>query len=321
MAIGIGVIGAGIMGAEHARVISAELSGAHLAMVADPDIERAKAAAPGARVAKDPLSLVYDRSVDAVLIASPDDTHFDIIRAAHSAEKPVLCEKPLTAKSEQALEIVQLEKRRRRPLIQTGFMRRFDPSYRSLKNTLTGGELGPVRILHCSHRNASAPPWFVGEMPITNSLIHEIDVCRWLLNDEMSAVTVIPTKAQDPALFIFEMQSGALVSVEVFMNAGYGYHVQAEAVCSGGTISLAEPTLSRSRVNGTESSSYPSNWIPRFSDAYRIQNQAWVNAIAKGDIAAGASTAWDGFVATFVAERVVEALHSRQRVEIRLPPN
>jgi len=89
--------------------------------------------------------------------------------------------------------------------------------------------------------------------------------------------------------------------------------------CSNGTVSLADPTVKRVRINGSERTAYPENWIPRFVDAYRIQNQKWVDAIAKGDISEGASTSWDGFVATFVAEQVLVALETRKRVEIKLP--
>ncbi|WP_283195127.1 Gfo/Idh/MocA family oxidoreductase [Rhizobium sp. AN80A] len=319
MSIGIGVIGAGVMGADHARIIREEISGAHLAMVADQDVGRAELAAKGARTTNDPSALVYDHSVDAVLIASPDDTHFGLLKAALAAGKPVLCEKPLSTTSKEALEIVRLERRLGRSLVQTGYMRRFDPSYRAMKGTLSAGELGTVRMLHCSHRNASAPPWFVGAMPVTNTLVHEIDISRWLLDDELIAVNAIPTKDKDPALFVFETAGGTVISVEVFMNATYGYHVQAEAVCSNGTVSLAEPTAKRLRVNGGEQTSYPQNWIPRSADAYRIQNQKWITAIANGNIAEGAATSWDGFAATFIAEQVLVALETRQRVEINLP--
>jgi myo-inositol 2-dehydrogenase/D-chiro-inositol 1-dehydrogenase len=154
-----------------------------------------------------------------------------------------------------------------------------------------------VRILHCQHRNAAAPSWFTGAMAVTNSLVHEIDVCRWLLSTEYTAVTVIPCPSEesnDPAMFIFETAAGSLVSVEVFMNADYGYHVHAEAVCAGGTIGMAHPALTRTRRNGAEEGPFPANWVPRFRDAYRIQNQAWVDGIRSDIPAADGSTAWDG---------------------------
>ncbi|WP_313196796.1 Gfo/Idh/MocA family oxidoreductase [Shinella zoogloeoides] len=324
--IGIGVIGAGVMGAEHARIIAREVSGAHLAAVADADPARAEAAAHGGRAMTDPEALIADPSVEAVLIASPDATHQRLVLAAIAAGKPVLCEKPLAVTTQDCLEIVVAETRAGRRLVQTGFMRRFDPTYRELKATLEGGTLGGVRILHCQHRNAAAPTWFTGEMAITNSLVHEIDVCRWLLSTEYRTVTVTPflssdPKTSDPSLFLFETDDGSLVSIELFMNAAYGYHVHAEAVCERGTVGMAHPAPVRIRREGSQSGGYPENWIPRFRDAYRIQNQAWVDGIHNGVPAVDGASAWDGLVATCLAEQIIEAKATRQRTTLKLPHN
>lgn len=69
------------------------------------------------------------------------------------------------------------------------------------------------------------------------------------------------------------------------MNATYGYHVQAEAVCSNGTVSLAEPTAKRLRVNGAAKQTSSTELDPRSADAYRIQNQKWITGTANGNIA------------------------------------
>ena len=182
--IGIGVIGAGVMGAEHARILACEVSGAHLVAVADADLARAEMAARGARAMTDAEALIADPAVEAVLIASPDATHHRLVLAAIAAGKPVLCEKPLATSTAECLEIVAAEARSGRQLVQTGFMRRFDPAYRDMKAAIDENTLGAVRILHCQHRNAAAPSWFTGAMAVTNSLVHEIDVCRWLLSTE-----------------------------------------------------------------------------------------------------------------------------------------
>ncbi len=323
--IGIGIIGAGVMGAEHARIIANEVSGVRLVCVADADIGRAEMAAHGAKAVTDADALIHDPSVDAVLVASPDATHHRLVLAAIEAGKPVLCEKPLAGNAAQCLEIVEAESRSGRWLVQTGFMRRFDPAYREMKTAIDGKTLGDVRILHCQHRNASAPAWFTGAMAITNSLVHEIDVCRWLLSTEYKAVTVISGKAEsaetgDPALFVFETEAGGLVSAEIFMNAGYGYHVHAEAVCASGTVGMAHPALTRTRCNGAENAGFPENWIPRFRDAYRIQDQAWIDGIRNGTPPADASTAWDGLVATRIADQIVEALATGRHATFKLPP-
>ncbi len=320
--IGIGVIGAGVMGAEHARILASDVSGAHLVAVADADPARAEAAARGARATTDAEALIADPAVEAVLIASPDATHHRLVLAAIAAGKPVLCEKPLATSTAECLEIVAAEARSGRQLVQTGFMRRFDPAYREMKAAIDDNTLGAVRILHCQHRNAAAPSWFNGAMAVTNSLVHEIDVCRWLLSTEYTAVTVIPCPSEasnDPAMFIFETAAGSLVSVELFMNADYGYHVHAEAVCAGGTSGMAHPALTRTRRNGAEEGSFPANWVPRFRDAYRLQNQAWIDGIRSGMPAADGSTAWDGLVATCLADQIVVAMTTRERTRLTLP--
>ncbi|MEW9612762.1 Gfo/Idh/MocA family oxidoreductase [Shinella sp. S4-D37] len=323
--IGIGVIGAGVMGAEHARILATEVSGGHLVAVADADLPRAQAAANGAKAMTNAEGLIADPAVEAVLVASPDSTHHRLVLAAIAAGKPVLCEKPLATSSAECMEIVQAEIRSGRQLVQTGFMRRFDPAYREMKAVIEGKALGGVHILHCQHRNAAAPPWFTGAMAVTNSLVHELDISRWLLSTEYTAVTAFPYpseegKTADPALFVLETKAGTLVSVEIFMNAAYGYHVQAEAVCAKGTIGLAHPALTRIRHQRAECGSFPSNWIPRFLDAYRIQNQAWIDGIHSGTPPVEGATAWDGLVATCLADQIVEALTGRQRVEFKLPP-
>lgn len=319
--IGIGVIGAGVMGGEHARLFAGEIAGAHLAAVADADLARAQAAAGGAKALTDPQALIADPAVEAVLVASPDATHHGLVLAAIAAGKPVLCEKPLAASTAECLEIVQAEAHAGRKLVQTGFMRRFDLAYQEMKATLDGGTLGDLRILHCQHRNQAAPPWFTGAMAITNSLVHEIDICRWLLATEYDTVTVIPYPSEngDPALFVFEMATGSLVSVEVFINATYGYHVHAEAVCAAGTVAMAHPALTRTRLGGAEEGAFPENWVPRFRDAYRLQNQAWVDGIRKGAPPADGASAWDGLVATCLADQIVTAMETRERTRLELP--
>src|ERR1700712_5592899 len=97
MSVGIGVIGTGVMGAEHARLLASETPGAHLAAVCDANAERARAAASGAAVFADPAALIASPAVEAVVIASPDATHAELALACLKAGKPALCEKPLAA--------------------------------------------------------------------------------------------------------------------------------------------------------------------------------------------------------------------------------
>jgi myo-inositol 2-dehydrogenase/D-chiro-inositol 1-dehydrogenase len=296
-----------------------------LVAVADADPARAREAAAGARVDTDPLELIDSPDIHAVIIASPDHTHGDFVLAAIRAGKPVLCEKPLAAASEDCLRIIDAERMAGRKLVHTGYMRRYDPTYRELKATLQARTLGEVRILHNQHRNRSAPDWFTADMAVTNSFVHEIDISRWLLGTEFKAVTVVacgsdrPGVAADPLLITLEAENGALVSTEVFLNAGYGYHVHVEAVCERGGVRMGQPALTSVLFEGSDRAAFPANWIPRFADAYRLQDQAWVNAIHSGILDADASSSWDGYLASYIAEKTLEALKSGRRVELQTP--
>lgn len=314
MSIGIGVIGAGLMGADHARIAAGLLGGARLVAVSDPDADRAAAASFGAAILADPLDLIRAPSVDAVIIASPDATHAEYVLACIKAGKPVLCEKPLAPTPQDCRRIVDAEIAGGRRLVQTGFMRRFDAGYREMKAALQSGKLGPARLLHNVHRNARVPDWFTGPMAITNSFPHEIDITRWLLDEEPVSAQVHAGPGGDPLLIVMTTASGILVFTEVTMNAVFGYHVHAELTGSLGGIAMAAPTRTLTSLAGAASHPYAQDWRPRFADAYHAQDQAWIDAIAQGRNA-GAS-AWDGYVCASIAACIAEALNSGETVSL-----
>src|SRR5256885_6126111 len=150
--LSIAVLGVGMMGADHVARITSRISGARVAVVNDYLPEKAAevaAAVPGARVANDPFDAIADDDVDAILLATPGPTHEKQLLACLENRKPVLCEKPLTTEVDTSLEVVRREAELEKPLIQVGFMRRFDPEYQRLKALLDGGELGRPLIVHC----------------------------------------------------------------------------------------------------------------------------------------------------------------------------
>ena len=327
MSVGIGIIGAGVMGADHARLIAGHVAGAHLVAISDADEGRARATAKehaARRHYADGNTLIADPDVDAVIVASPDATHVDYALACLKAEKPVLCEKPLAPTTAECLRAVEAEVKGGKRLIQVGFMRRFDPAYVEMRNTLKSGALGRALMVHCAHRNVSAPDWFTPENSITNSGVHEIDIIRWLVDDEIAAVRAIKPKGAgrerpgDPVMLIIETAGGILADVEIFINARYGYDVRGELVCEEGTIDLARPAPGEIRRGLNQSKTFPPDWRGRFEDAYRIELQGWVNSL-RGGPPVGAS-AWDGYAATAIAEAGVESLRRGERVEVKLAP-
>jgi myo-inositol 2-dehydrogenase/D-chiro-inositol 1-dehydrogenase len=311
------------MGADHARILASDVPGAKLCVVCDADSARARAVADawGAEAASDAAAVIARADIDAVLIASPDATHGPLTVAAIAVGKPVLCEKPLAPTSGECLEVIAAETRRGKRLVQVGFMRRFDTSYVEMKAALGRGTVGRALMFHCLHRNVSAPPWFTADMAITNSAPHEFDIARFVLDQDFRAISVFrpaapdPTQPGAPVFMVAEMAAGQLVTIEVNNNATYGYDVRGELVGETGSISLRSPVATETSAGLMQGVAYPADWRPRFAEAYRRQNQAWIKSIETG-VPAGAS-AWDGYAATLVAEAGVAGLAQAAKVVLK----
>jgi myo-inositol 2-dehydrogenase/D-chiro-inositol 1-dehydrogenase len=297
-----------MMGADHVRTLTSAIDDAHVAAVADADPARAEAAARagGARALADPHALIADPEVEAVVVASFDATHEEFVLACIEAGKPVLCEKPLATDAEACLHVVDAEVAAGRRLVSLGFMRRFDPAYCEVKARLDDGGVGDVLLVHCAHRNAVAPQIHTSEMLITSSAVHEIDVSRWLLGEEIVAATVraprssrqAPDGLRDPQLVLLETASGVLIDVEVFVNARYGYDIRCELVGETGTLRLEEQVAPDFRA--------------RFATAYRRELGSWVHGLD------GAPSAWDGYAANAVADACLASLASGERTAVEL---
>lgn len=318
-AVRIGVVGAGNMGADHVNTLHRWVSGAEVVLVADIDKGRAAevaAAVPGARATDDPLALIAAPEVDAVVIASHDSTHADLAIAGVRAGKPVMCEKPLAP---TAAECVRVLREDRADLISVGFMRRFDPGYVELRAALGAGTAGAPLLVHCRSRGVSSAPGATDEFSVTGSAIHEFDTVPWLLDSpvvEVSWHAARPASAatglRDPQLMLLRTADGALTTVETFLNAGYGYDIRCEVVGEHGTLALTDPARLVSDTTRTRATGYPADWRPRFADAYRLELQAWVDAVAAGR-PTPLATAYDGLVSSAVAEAVIASMHADGR--------
>lgn len=319
----IGVVGAGAMGAAHVRTLATSVSGAEVTRIydLDPDRAAAVAATAGASPAPSESAVIESPDVDAVVIAAPDPLHAELTLACLKRGLPVLCEKPLATNAEDARQILDAEAATGRTLVQVGFMRRFDPGYLAMRRALTDGDIGEPRLLHCVHRNPSAHPTATSDGIVRNSMVHELDVARWLLGEEIVSIEVrSPHRGEglvDPQLATLEMTSGVLVSIEVFVNAGYGYDVRGELVGTAGTVSLEPPVVTSMRQAGRDAEAVAPNFVARFGEAYRAQLAAWVDAAAAGRVAG--ATAWDGYVAGLVADAGVLSLRTGERVPVELP--
>lgn len=326
MSVRVGIIGIGVMGADHARILASHVPGAVISALYDADPARAKAIADGTgrgSVTGSPLELIAHPGVDAVLVASPDSTHKDLTLACIAAGKPVLCEKPLAQSAAECAQVIAAETKLGKRLVQVGYMRRFDPACVEMKAELVSGRLGNALMMHCIHRNVSAPAWFDSGMAITNSAVHEFDLARWILEAELTGIQVFRPKAASkapgaPVFMVIETAKGQLVNVEIFNDAAYGYDVRREVVCEKGSVSLRMPGRIETNADGMYSLGYPADWRPRFADAYRLQAQAWIGAVSGGGTAG--ATAWDGYAAAAVAEAGLRSLTGEGFVAVGLGP-
>lgn len=325
--LGVAVIGTGKMGADHVRRIQEVTSGARVTAVVDVDAERAKSVAArvgGCAAHTDPAAAMAAADVDAVIIASPGAAHEAALLTAFEHDLPVLCEKPLTPDAASALRVLEAEQKLGHRRVQVGFMRRYDAEYMKLKALLRTGQLGRPLMVHNRHRNAASPPGWTSEMLINDSVTHEMDVTRWLLGHEITAVTVLtptpsgnaPDGIRDPQFVLFETDGGAIVDVEIFVNCGFGYQVQAEVVCERGTARVGDGHAMVTNAAGRWGGTIAQDFVERFVDAYDREVQAWVDATRRGEVVG--PSAWDGYAVAAVCEAGVRSLRDGGRVAVEL---
>jgi len=321
----VAVVGAGLMGADHISRIESKIAGASVSAVVEPDEARAKAAlesAPNAVWYQTIEAALEANAMDAVLIATPGQFHEPVIMPVLSAGLPILCEKPLAPDSAAALRIVEAERATGKTLLQVGFMRRFDAEYMELRSLIADGTFGDLLGLHCKHRNADVPASYYNDMLIFDSLVHEIDIIRYLTDSPIRSMEIkhfkqnrnSPNGLKEPILAILETESGVLANVEMNVSVAFGYQVKTEAVFESGIAEIGNVTGLLSSFDGKASRKEHLTFKTRFAAAYDSQVQRWVNAVHKGTI--DGPGAWDGYLAASAVEAGLEALRSGTKVQV-----
>lgn len=330
MTLKLGVIGTGAIGQEHIRRCSKVLQGARVVAVSDINVEGARAALQRlnieAEVYQDGHQVVNSPDVDAVLVTSWDPTHEEFTLAAIAAGKPVFCEKPLALSAEGCRRIVDAEMQHGKRLVQVGFMRPYDAGYRALRKVIDDGEIGEPLMLHCAHRNPTVGENYTTDMAITNTLIHELDVLRWLTRDDYKTVQVVfprvtsksHAQLKDPQIVLFETQKGIRIDVEIFVNCAYGYDIQCQVVGEIGIASLPEPASVQMRKEAKLATQILTDWKDRFIDAYDVELQAFINDVKTGQLSG--PSAWDGFAASVAADACLKAQKSGAIEPVAMPP-
>ncbi|UEM18644.1 inositol 2-dehydrogenase [Skermanella mucosa] len=296
--VSFAVLGCGRIGRMHARNIKshprAELAGVYdVAARASEEV----AAELGARVLGSVDEALDDPAIRAVFIASTTDTHVDLITRAAKAGKAVLCEKPID------LDISRVEACWREigmldPLVMIGFNRRFDPSFKALRDRIQAGELGTVEQVVITSRDPAPPPaaYVRGSGGLFRDMtIHDFDMARYLVGDiveiqAMGAALVDPMFAEegdiDSAMIVLRAASGALVHINNSRRCAYGYDQRIEAFGEKGMLQAHNrrpTTVEAWGAEGTQARDPVLNFfIERYFEAYMAEIDHFVDCVETG---------------------------------------
>jgi myo-inositol 2-dehydrogenase/D-chiro-inositol 1-dehydrogenase len=324
----VGVVGAGMIGTDHIARLTSTTAGAVVSAVIEPDGARAAAAAalaPGARTYERVEDALAAGTMDAVLVATPGRFHEPVLLPVLEAGLPVLCEKPLTPDPDSSWEILEAEQKGGRRLIQVGFMRRFDPQYRQLRQFIAGGTAGDLLLLRGVHRNPSAPAGYTQEMLINDSVVHEFDIVPWLAGAAIRSVevhharrnTLGPAHLREPILVLMELANGVLADVEMNVSVQFGYQVATEAVFQRGVARIGQPQGLQLWQDGRFQIAEHASFTTRFKEAFDTEVQAWVDAVRRGTV--DGPSAWEGYQVAVACAAGVRALKGAGPVAVDLP--
>ena len=296
--LGVGVLGVGEMGKRHAENLRRLVPEAHLVGVADVDAPRASKVAAELEIEHSfgSFEALLDRKeIHAVVIAAPDKFHGHAIRTAAAAKKDILCEKPMALDLDDAraaLKAVSDAGVR----LQIGFMRRFDPAYAAAKTRIEAGEIGDPVIFKCIGRDKDTPPLAAYQsgmngMLFYNSTIHDFDLARWMMNDEVTEVHSYTTVAIRPEVAQYgdviagvvnlKYLHGAIGNVESYVQSQYGYDVRTEVIGSKGSILIGDLQHASALLLKPKGSSHDivDHFLVRFADAYVMEMRDFVQTI------------------------------------------
>lgn len=327
----MGLLGAGRIGRIHGLNLAARKD-ATLVSVADAfaDAAASLAAETGATVASLD-AILADKTLDAVLICTPTDTHADLIEAAVASGKAVFCEKPVDLDAERIRACLKTVAKTGRPLM-IGFNRRFDPSFAALQNRLRAGEAGAIEIVSVISRDPSPPPVDYVKRSgglFRDMMIHDFDMARFLLAEEPVEVFALGSALVDPAIgqagdvdtaaVLMRTASGKIAQISNSRRASYGYDQRIEVHGSKGMLragNIHETTVEIATGAGFRADPVQNFFLERYAAAYRAELDAFVAAL-KGKTAPLPSGE-DGLKAQILADAATESARSGKPVAVDL---
>ena len=328
--LGMAVLGCGRIGRIHARNL-ARHARARLVAVFDVvgDVALQAASELGVKRAGSLEEVWADRAVEAVLIATPTDTHVSLLTAAVKAGKAVFCEKPIDVDLERARSCWR-DIAPHRPRLMMGFNRRFDPSFRALRERLHRGDIGRLELAVITSRDPAAPPLAYIKSSgglLRDMTIHDFDMARYLAGDitqvqAFGANLVDPKIARlgdiDTCTVALRAKLGALLQINNSRRCVYGYDQRIEVFGATGMLQAgnqratsvehwsAECTAARDPVLHF--------FIERYAEAYRAELDAFVASVAAGGPIKPDFS--DGLEALRLAAAAEESLRTHQIVDL-----
>lgn len=328
--LNIGILGCGRIGQVHALNIS-RLDAVRVAAVADavPNAARSLADRTGAQV-MDAQALIESPLVGAVIIATPTDSHYDLIHAAARAGKAIFCEKPVDLSADRIRDCINVVQAAGVPFM-TAFNRRFDPNFAELQMRLRAGEIGQVELVSITSRDPAPPPISYIERSggiFRDMMIHDLDMARFLLGEDVVQVFAVGSALVDPAIgaagdidtaaVTLTTKSGAICQITNSRRATYGYDQRIEVHGSAGMLQAGNVRKNTVEVaNGTGFRSSPTKYffLERYEAAYRSEVTLFAQSVAAGTpMTPGIQ---DGLAAQILADAAAKSFVTGQPVAIR----
>lgn len=299
--LGVCVIGVGEMGKRHAENLRRHVPEAQLIAIADVSAERVRQVARELEVEHAYTSIeeaLGRKDIEAVVIATPDKFHAGVIQAAAGAGKDILCEKPLAIKLEDAQSALEAVSRAGVRL-QVGFMRRYDPAYLAARKRLEAGEIGTPLVFKSVGRDKDEPPLAAYQSGVNGMLfytntIHDFDMARWLMRDEVGEVQTYATSTTRPELASYgdvvasvinlKFSNGGIGNIDSHAQALYAYDVRTEIIGSKGSVFVGTvegaPATFLSAAGA--SALLADHFLTRFADAYLAEVRNFVGTVLAG---------------------------------------
>jgi myo-inositol 2-dehydrogenase/D-chiro-inositol 1-dehydrogenase len=328
----VGVIGTGRIGRLHAGNLYGQIPGAVLVTVADANIDAARACASlfdRVDVAEHPDTLLARDDIDAVLICTSTDTHARFIEAAAKHGKHIFCEKPIAltlAEIDHALAAVD----RAGVIFQVGFNRRFDANYARVRAALVGDEIGHAEMIHIVSRDPSPPPLDYIRTSggiLIDMAIHDFDMARFLIGDEVEEVYATGGVLIDPAIgeagdidsavTVLRFRNGVIGTIENSRRASYGYDQRVEVLGSLGAVSTGNvfaDTATISDAKGIHRDPPLHFFLERYQASFVAEMTRFVEAVSTG--APAPVTGADGRAAVVLALAANCSLQERRPVRL-----